>query len=399
MMTNSPFQQTCLKICPLGLDERGHQTLKVFFERQLAGACQLAPEAEAHAVLIDGDNYHAKKYLAEQQEFHPDRPIVLLTLTPEQAAITKGIIVQKPIKAGQFAAQLNEFAALLFQPQAPLHFSSASNAVLEAKLKRTTISSLAKIQPPNQIDSAAAQLASRERHYYVGSMPDIDLTLAAERAKIFYDPNDFLQGHFIRAVAMGQEKGSVVRVIGKSFQDILIYPFAKRVSCSAAANVLYAAARLPISASDVRVELLPNEAQLPDDGTPSESIDAFIWKLSLWASRGRLPAGTDLDSPLSVRRWPNLTRLLVPPHSPRILGLWSRRPFSLISTPTVLGLPQRYVFALFSACVALELVVVTNRLPDLPASPEPLPTHEKRGIFRMLLNKLTHFRSEDTPSS
>lgn len=399
MMTNSSIQQTCLKICPLGLDERGHQTLKLFFEHQLAGACQLAPEAEAHAALIDGDNYHAKKYLAEQRESHPERPIILLTLTPEQAAITKGIVVQKPIKASQFAAQLKEFASQLFQPKAPLQFSSASNAVLEAKLKSAAMPSGANTQMPDRIDSAAAQLASRERHYYVGSMPDVDLALAAERARIFYDPNDFLQGHFILAVAMGQEKGSVVRIIGKSFQDILIYPFSKRVSCSAPGNVLYAAARLPVSASDVRIELLPDAPHLPDESTPSEPIDAFIWKLALWASRGRLPTGIDLGSPVFVRRWPNLTRLLVPPHSPRILGLWSRRPFSLNSTPTILGLPQRYVFALFSACSALDLVAITNRTADLLVAPEPPPAHEKRGLFRMLLNKLTHFRSDDAPSS
>lgn len=386
----------CLKICPLGLDERAHQTLKVFFERQLAGSCQLAPEAEAHAILIDGDNYHAKKHLAEQRESYPERPIILLTLSPEQATISNGIVVQKPIKASQFAAQLNEFAGQLFQPKAPLHFSSASNAVLEAKLKHSAPTNpIAKTQIPERIDSAVAQLASRERHYYVGSMPDIDFSSATERSKIFYDPSNFLQGHFIRAVAMGQEKGSVVRIIGKSFQDILIYPFAKRVSCSATANMLYAAARLPVSASDVRIDLLPDAPHLPDERTPSEPIDAFIWKLALWASRGRLPAGTDLDSLVFVRRWPNLTRLLVPPNSPRVLGLWSRRPYSLKNTPSVLGLPQRYVFALFSACAALKLVDITHRAADCLVSPEPPPAKEKRGLFRMLLNKITKLRSDD----
>lgn len=145
----------CLKICPLGLDERGHQTLKVFFERQLAGSCQLAPEAEAHAILIDGDNYHAKKHLAEQRESYPERPIILLTLSPEQATISNGIVVQKPIKASQFAAQLNEFAGQLFQPKAPLHFSSASNAVLEAKLKHSAPTN--PIARPRSLNGSIAQ--------------------------------------------------------------------------------------------------------------------------------------------------------------------------------------------------------------------------------------------------
>ena len=93
-MKATPLQPDCLRICPLGLDERGLQTLQAFFERHLAGSCQLAPEAEAHAVLIDGDNYHAKKFLAEQRESCPNRPIILLTLTPEKAEIANGIVDQ-----------------------------------------------------------------------------------------------------------------------------------------------------------------------------------------------------------------------------------------------------------------------------------------------------------------
>jgi hypothetical protein len=394
-MTVTSQQAASLRICPLGLDERGHQTLQVFFERHLAGICQLAPETEAHAVLIDGDNYHAKKFLAEQRESCPDRPIILLTLTPEKAEITNGIVVQKPIKASQFATQLSTFSAQLFQPRPAMKFSAASNGVLEAKLKSTVTPAADNHAKQDRIDSTAAQLGSRERHYYVGSMPDVDLSQASERAKVFYDPNDFLQGHFMRAVALGQEKACVVRIIGKSFQDILIYPFSRRVVCSASANILYAAARLPLTANDVRIDLQPDASHMPDEGMPSEPIDAFIWKLALWASRGRLPAGTDLDSLAFVRRWPNLTRLLVPPNSPRVLGLWSRRPYSLKNTPSVLGLPQRYVFALYSACASLELVDITHRAADRLVSPEPPPANEKRGLFRMLLNKITKLRSDE----
>jgi hypothetical protein len=394
-MKATPLQPDCLRICPLGLDERGLQTLQAFFERHLAGSCQLAPEAEAHAVLIDGDNYHAKKFLAEQRESCPNRPIILLTLTPEKAEIANGIVIQKPIKASQFATQLSTFSAQLFQPRPAMKFSAANNGVLEAKLKNTVTLATDNNAKLNRIDSTAAQLGSRERHYYVGSMPDVDLSQASERAKVFYDPNDFLQGHFMRAVALGQEKACVVRIIGKSFQDILIYPFSRRVVCSASANILSAAARLPLTANDVRIDLQPDASHMPDEGMPSEPIDAFIWKLALWASRGRLPAGTDLDSLAFVRRWPNLTRLLVPPNSPRVLGLWSRRPYSLKNTPSVLGLPQRYVFALYSACASLELVDITHRAADRLVSPEPPPANEKRGLFRMLLNKIAKLRIDE----
>lgn len=389
-----------LKIYPLGLDERGHQTLRVFFERQLGGSCLLASEEEAHATLIDGDNYHAKQFLLAHQNSHPERAIILLTLSPEQASIAHGIVVQKPIKASVFAEQLTELAGRLSQPKVPLRFSSASNEVLAAKLKRDgQASSPDGNASLDRVDSAAIQLTSREKRHYVGSMPDVDLSLAAERAKIYYDPDDFLQGHVVRAVAMGREHGTVVRVIGKSFPDIVIYPFANRVTCSAIGNVLFAAAKIPVHVNDIRVDLMRGVPHVPVEGAVSESIDAFLWRLTLWASRGRLPVGTALDCTVALRRWPNLTRLPDPPSSPRILGLWARRPCRLSETPAMLGLPQRYVFALYSACAMLDLIEIQKPSDSVPTATALPGNQEKRGLFSMLLKKLSLFRSDSDPSS
>lgn len=392
-----------LNICPLGMDERAHQTLRIFFERQMAGVCQLSTEPEAHALLIDGDSYRARDLLAAQQAAGNPRAIILLTLNPASAAVPNGIVVEKPIKVDVFAAALRGLGQRLLEPQArpepgpeaqpALRFSSAVDEVLAARMKAKAAAPV-----PTRVDrkdGAAAQLASRERHYYVGSMPDVDLDNPDECAKVFYDPQEFLQGHVARAIQLGMEKGTVVRIIGKAFQDIVIYPFARAVVCTAKSSILYAAARVPLSSDDVLISPLPDSPHTPEDPTAAEPIDSFVWKLALWASRGRLPLGTDLGSPVYIKRWPNLTRLLVPPQAPRILGLWSRRPFSLSGTTKVLNVPQRFAFALFSACSALELAATTQRTADRLIAPEIPPASEKRGLFRMLLSKLVSFRNDD----
>ena len=122
----------------------------------------------------------------------------------------------------------------------------------------------------------------------------------------------------------------------------------------------------------------------------SRPLEALEWDLALWASRGRLPCGTHLDHPIRLHCWPNLTRLAVPPEAMRIASLWSRGSISLRETVRVLGVPQRYVFAFYSACHALGLVEqisLPSALPGsrlAPAQPAPPP----RGLFKRLLGKL-----------
>jgi hypothetical protein len=131
------------------------------------------------------------------------------------------------------------------------------------------------------------------------------------------------------------------------------------------------------------------------DGLTSRPLEALEWDVALWASRGRLPRGTHLDHPVRLRCWPNLTRLAVPPEAMRIAGLWSRGSISLRDTVRVLGIPQRYVFAFYSACQALGLVeqlalpslALAARLAPLAADPAQAAP-PMRGLFKRLLGKL-----------
>ena len=123
------------------------------------------------------------------------------------------------------------------------------------------------------------------------------------------------------------------------------------------------------------------------------SVKNIIWQLALGASRGRLPVNTSLDTPVSLLHWPNLTRLQVPPHAARILSLWSHDDKSLKETVAALNIPQRYVFALYSACSAIGLIQVGKQAskPKNKAIDMLTPTaniKQKQTLFRMLLDKL-----------
>lgn len=394
-MVASASEKVVLKVCALGFGVRAAQTLSAFFERQLGGSTVLADEGGADAVLIDLDMHGAKALLDKQMQERPDRPLIILSLNDLPQEISGGILVRKPIKIELFAAALTDLAKRLSQPKPECHFSVANDTLLQERQARGKGDLAAAVHDSDQI---VQSLHSRESFFYIGSMPDIDLGSDMERRKIYYDPSQFLQGFVQKAIRNGVELGVVVRISAPAFGSVTVYPFAGKVMTRTPAPALCAAARIPLREKDVVVEYCRDVPHYPPDHGALEAIGPFLWKLALWASRGRLPAGTPTDAPVVLKRWPNLTRLLVPPHATRIAGLWMRGRHSLEFTAKTLVVPQRFVFAFYSACSALELsrVIAGQRLAAPPVAPsaKKVDTGEKRNIFRMLLNKLIGSRED-----
>jgi hypothetical protein len=380
-----------LAVCAAGMDERSRYALRIFFERHLGGKCVLVSEEMAQVALIDADGYKAADAIADQRTRYPKRPMVLLTLTPQQFVASGAITIQKPVRTEVLFAtfeKLRREQATRAVPVTPLHATASDT------------SRLGEVRPcakpagavgPSLADKAAARLGERERHFYVGSLPDVDFDRPDELAKIFYDPGDFLQGHVKRAIDSGIANGSVVRVSSPAFGGVDIYPFASCAVLPHGEAALSAASRIPLDVRSLRVDLLGDAPQLPPEDVEVVALDSLRWKLALWASRGRVPRGTDLDSPVVLNHWPNLTRLLVPPHAPRILGLWARNTHSLKATSKILMVLQRNVFGLYSACLELDAVTPPTPASNQPVQtePEPLKPSEKHGLFRMLLKNLT----------
>ncbi len=383
-----------LKVCPLGLNERSLQALTVFFERKLADSCALVAHEIADVALINFDALDAQHLMAEQRRAHADQPMILMTLNPERPSIPGAVFVQKPVKMDLLLDLLKDLRAQVFTPSPACHFS-----VAQEKLKNTR-GRMSDPAPPDELKLPAPSKAriqnfpQKESHFYMGAMPDVDLANQVEREKIYYDSSCFLHSYVHKASVLANSEASVVTLSSQAFGSIEIHPLAGKAIASAAPASLYAASRLALRAEDVTISVSPKLAQFPLAESAGEALDIFIWKLVLWASRGRLPAGTDLEMPLQLNHWPNLTRLLVPPHATRIAGLWARQPVTLAQSINTLGIEQRYVFAFYSACVAQGLVAQLHSSPGTARLEEKPLNQEKRSVFRMLMNKLIWNRAE-----
>lgn len=119
-MKNTSTPKKVLKIHLLGMSERGEQTMRVFFERNLSDSCKITASAhEAHAVLVDAEGYHAEEALEQHLLQYPKQQLIVLTMTPEQYAQGNRIIVRKPLDTTAFAETLRDLQTQLLTPAAP----------------------------------------------------------------------------------------------------------------------------------------------------------------------------------------------------------------------------------------------------------------------------------------
>lgn len=214
----------------------------------------------------------------------------------------------------------------------------------------------------------------------------------SRRSELYYEPDDYVQGMLKRAYQRARDDLQPVRLdIGG--QELIVLAGGRQVFSTAREQrlrplcVTAKPGRL-VTMADLRQSELPTiQAQDPQ----LNSSETILWVMSLWASRGRVPKGTDIDAPVSLVSWPCFSRLQIPPHAMQITAIWTTRPLSLMQTAKVLAIPHRYVFTLYSACLALDLIETAPVVRPEVATRSHAETNapaEKRGVMGNLLRKL-----------
>ena len=335
-----------LRLCHSGMDKRSLYAFELFLSRVGPNACQISDEESADVAFIDLDNELGPYLLEGHRLLYPARPLIVSTRRAPTGADPLTLEVAKPVGLSAFSAALEQVRRLLPGDATTAPASPAEPA------RTATPPALDSRQPSADPISLLRQIEERLSTFYVGSMPDVDLDDLTARSAIYYTPEHFLQGVIARAIAHAREIQRPVRVDDANGTALYLDPQGGRAYPVRSANALRALAQLPTRGmvSLSRVEVRDTGALATLDGRP---LEALTWDVALWASRGRIPVGTHLDHPVRLLAWPNLTRLAVPPEAMRIAGLWSKGGISLRDTVRLLGVPQRYVFAFYSACLAL----------------------------------------------
>ncbi|MFM8332905.1 MAG: hypothetical protein ACKN9T_14570 [Candidatus Methylumidiphilus sp.] len=433
-----------LRVVVIGLDERALNLFRMFFR----GPCQnqaviVDHEKEGEVFLVDLDTQQGAKLLAQQRESHPERVFIALSVKDQESA--EGIVsVKKPAQAQSMIAAIEKARALIkstpakekkpslfswasrksaaptpppppattpsrqeTKPATPLPKASPSKPAGEA---RTSIAEGVKVVArPGKDETAVHRVAMLldEQGFksYLGHRDDIDPSEPAQLASAFYDPRAYLQGHIQSAVKVASSRNEAIR-LETPWKFITILPEQGFIHIQADEAQVRAACGIPfrnIVGVDVDAITLQQVVNLKPVG-PEEleeilnsshlvRLDAFLWKVALFTSKGRLPKGLDIHQAVFLKRWPGMTRLVLPPHAMRIAALLVAKPQTLVGAAKRMGIRQQYMFAFVSAAFALGLIgqqAITVAAEATPETERPaaIAQPERQSLFRKILSRL-----------
>ncbi len=386
-----------IKICTIGLEPSFERMLELVFEHNIKGFV-LAKENDAQACIFDFDDLQAKKRWENYRRSHIHLPTLILSLN--ENVPEKDFFVKKPVDLQQFIKTLEKIKHAVSKSH---HQHSQHHVETPSPVKKDQILRVRSIEQKTEQKNISHSIKSFEKeqvttlsnyaeHTACGHEPDIDPNDEKAITKITYDRSRRLQGLIEKAVETATNSGCINRLKG-TMGELLIDPANRRVLSSVKEQTLNSLMLLPAKNLHIETQLLsPNQAKeyIKNSSIPfyHDCLDSFLWKTAILTSHGRIPVGTDIHAPVVLSRWANFSRLMITPHALQITALWADAPYSLIETATLLQIPQRYVFSLYSAMVALNLASVASGI-----SPRKKPLSlainlDKRGLFQRLLAKL-----------
>lgn len=389
-------QSSRIQVAAVGMDERMKNVFRQFFHGPCKGAYHLVEEDSAETSIIDLDGYRGTEIWDEYRKHHPKQPLILLSL--QEMEVEEAIFLHKPLKPEMLLSALVKVREQLRsisnneQSESPVEPVTASVQEEASKntqpAQQTNEVAKAKKEPERHTHGAAMFMEEQMIKAFIGTAPDIDPANPLQVNKVQYDPADFLQSHLKRAFMTSDEEKCCV-ILQTPRGSIGVFPDNHGVAVNFSESHLRTLSSVPLANSTLSMSTLEYDGGFEEaDESLHMSREALLWKSALWASRGRVPAGTTLEMPAFLRNWPNMTRLLLFPHALRIAALWASEPYSLPDTATALGIPQRYVFGFYSAANALGLADSTKRNVDTLFEPAPIQKNHQRGLFGRILDRL-----------
>ncbi len=387
-MTSPPAKPA--RLAAIGMDQRQRNALRVLFSSQCQNRYVLMEEESSEICILDLDVFGGEQLWQEFRQRHPERPLILVSLKPRSVDDDLTLFVQKPIPVAQLIAAIEQQVRRL-DPDAPIPAEEQFRETPAGETD-TGVNPVADQEIPKPVTAPrriASLMSDSQERVFVGTAPDIDPNDPTQLARVYYNPDHYLQGHIQQALNLAVRYNKNVSIEGP-WPDIDLAIETRTIWVDAGERQLRPYCTVPDATREV--PLRTHDDLRPDTGRHAYPIATFLWQMALWASRGRLPAGTSLTQPIYLRHWPNFTRLQVTPHALAIAALWAKQPRSLIDTSRSLNIPQRYVFAFYSAAKALQLAGETRRAVDTLLAPPKVKRSDRRGVLVRLLDRMRGHR-------
>lgn len=378
-----------ISVATLGLEERSRLVLANALNKHANGLCVLADSSQAHVALIDLDNRDAKSLLNDFRHTFPSIPLV--GLGKQQTDPHLHAFIVKPVNLELLLATIVELADPALK--------QATNMITDDKI--------AKAMQALENKNIAKSLNKRAEQ--------IQTKTAAKRAmpgktdEMCFDPERFLLGAILNAVSQAANNNQTAVLTCWNDRIVVIDPDQGKIISNLTDNQIRNLAIAPIDdnlsspihsrfypAGEVNREL---NVVLGEMELRHFSQETFLWNLGLMTCRGRIPAEFTVCNRHYLRRWPNLTRVNVPPNAMRILAYWSQQACSLTDLKEQLDIPYQDVFNVFSAAYAAGLTGEARRKSDQIMQVIGLNEHKSRSLMKSIISRFRGNKSEQIPKT
>jgi hypothetical protein len=377
-------RKSSLRVALHGMDGRTYKTMVMYLQGPCKGAATVVEDLDAEVDMIDADSVNAKALLEQRQTENSVRPIIVLSL--QELNLDNVLYVKKPVKTADMLDALSKAEAILAAKQNP------SDEVLFNKklfINKDEHKKTSKHQTAMHLDEG-------NFNAFIGSIPGLDVNDPKQFPNASYNPKEYFQGYFQSACLIAQTKKQVLH-LNSGWKSLIIFPHNHEIWLDADDKQLRAFAGLPISSlSGPGMSLTPASAHtlsVKKELDKFHNVDAFLWKLAVWTSKGRYPVALDIHKPVFLKHWPNFTRLVVTPHALRISALLIASPKTLPDIAETLKIKPQYVFAFISAAHALGLVKQAKRQADEIVQPPVIKNNERQGLLTRIISKLRGHKS------
>lgn len=422
-----------LRLAVYGFDDRSRETLRLAFDGPGKGCGVIVDESAAEASIFNMDSVNASELWRDYRQRFPDRSTIIMAIKDPQIEGT--VYIPKPVRIDAMMkaiekvrgvaipAEVAETIVQEAQPE-PAVATQAGGAVVRPAEVAANTDRLAEspVRPVEQVSAkeepknepASMEQAAQEKKagedVSVQQQTDADAKPAAapppkpakpkpaKRRETYYDPLELLQGRIQEALDHANKKYVAVQlniqVDEGDWQSITFLPGVKRVLTTLSEEQLKHLCTTPVDLLNCKTKIHKgdetfNMIRKVTDEKSGQSLDVFLWKVAVWSSVGRLPAGTNLSEPVKLKHWPNLTRFYPIPNAMRIATLIIDQPRPLPLVIKVLNLPQSHVFAFYSAANAIGLVANREGVGESPVAEQVTPQkHKHHSLFGRILKRL-----------
>lgn len=368
------------RVATIGMDDRMRELMKMAFQGPGKGSCMLSGIENADVFLFNMDHVDGSALWDKIHGEYPKKPAIVISL--KDPMLTDAIFLEKPLRIEKLLEVINSMKS-----KASLRVQENGNAA-DNDIQ----------QQPDKFAALADNLdsANDDDREYCGTNHDVDLSNAAAVANIYYKTDDYLQEQIFHACQLSKTEKVAIQIavkVNDKWELITFLPNLQGVFTTLSDFQLRVICTAPKYCTETRVHRYSSEETSILENGPKTKVsiqarEPFLWKVALWTSRGRIPNGTSLSTPVRLRRWPNLTRLHTTPNCMRIATLLidEARPLRVVAK--VLNIPQRHVFAFYTASHALGLVNAAGEA-SANASATPGQKHKEHSLLSRILKRLT----------